>query len=362
MSEQGNTQAGTRAIIDALPDPVLVFEPGGMTLQWLNRAGENWLRGSLSKLKNTGLADLAPGMGAFEKAITACVQSGETIRGRDAHIHIIGGEGADWSYLIFPNGAGITGVSLILSPQQKRGAADNEEPQGQAISMLGRMLAHELKNPLAGIYGAAQLLESGLDDEADLEITDLIKSEVGRIGRLADKMESFGESASDNFERFNIHTVLRKAYLLFQNADNNAVTFSEIYDPSLPEVYGNGDQIMQVVINLLANAVDAVKGENRGRIEIQTVYRAGIHKRNRAGERYVLPVEIRITDNGAGIAPEIENRIFQPFVTAKANGHGLGLALVSKITHEHGGLVEFTSVPGKTVFSVLLPTDKHNKK
>jgi len=359
MNGQGDTQEGTRAIIDALPDPVLVFEPDGMTLQWLNRAGENWLRGALSKLKNTNLKDLAPGMGALKLAISACASSGETIRGRDIHIHIIGSAGADWSYLVFPSDAGI---ALVLSPQQKRGATDGEEPQGQAISMLGRMLAHELKNPLAGIYGAAQLLESGLADDADLEITDLIKSEVGRIGRLADKMESFGDVTGDNFERFNIHTVLRKAYLLFQNVDNSLIKFSEIYDPSLPEVYGNADQLMQVVINLLANAVDAVKEESRGRIEIQTVYRAGIHKRNPAGERYVLPIEIRITDNGAGIPPGLENRIFQPFVTAKANGHGLGLALVSKITHEHGGLVEFTSVPGKTVFSVLLPTDKHNKK
>jgi len=353
------------AMIEDLPDPVLVFEagdltlPGDLTLQWLNRAGENWLRGGFSKLKGTVLAELAPGLGALERAISTCAMSGETLRGRDIHIHIIGGAGADWSYLVFPSG---TGVALVLSPQQKRGATENEEQQGQAISMLGRMLAHELKNPLAGIYGAAQLLETGLSDKADLEITDLIKSEVGRIGRLADKMESFGDSADANFEQFNIHTVLRKAYLLFQNADNRNIKFTEIYDPSLPDVYGDADQLMQVVINLLANAVDAVQGRNTGHIDIQTVYRAGIHKRDRFGERYVLPVEIRVTDNGEGIAPGLENRIFQPFVTAKANGHGLGLALVSKITHEHGGLVEFTSVPGKTVFSVLLPTKNHNRK
>ncbi len=349
----------TMAIVDTLPDPVLVFEPGGLTLQWMNLAAQNWLRVSLSKRKGTVLADISPGLEEVGHAVEVCAKSGETIRGRDLHIHIIGGSGADWSYLIFPHPSGVV---LMLSPQQKNGVTEDEEPQGQAISMLGRMLAHELKNPLAGIYGAAQLLESSLNDEMDLEITDLIKSEVGRIGRLADKMESFGDSDGASFERFNIHTVLRKAYLLFQNADNNTVKFTEIYDPSLPDVYGNADQLMQIVINLLANAVDAVQGVVDGHVDIQTIYRSGIHKRNRAGTRYVLPVEIRITDNGCGIEAGLENRIFQPFVTAKANGHGLGLALVSKITHEHGGLVEFTSLPGKTVFSVLLPTENYNRK
>ncbi len=349
-----------REIAADLPDPVLVFEPQYTALQWMNPAAENWLRGSLRKKTGTLLVDLAPGFDALEVAIKASAKTGETIRGRDINIHIIGGKSADWSYLVFPVA---TGVALILSPQQKIGAAQSEEPQDQAISMLGRMLAHELKNPLAGIYGAAQLLESGLEDEADLEITNLIKSEVGRIGRLADKMESFGDGEGGSFARFNIHTILRRAYLLFLNADNAGIKFTEIYDPSLPDVYGNADQLMQVVINLLANAVDAVQdNEQRSLINIQTVYRAGIHKKNRAGDIYALPVEIRITDNGSGVPSGLKNRIFQPFVTAKANGHGLGLALVSKITHDHGGLVEFVSVPGNTVFSVLLPTKTHLKK
>ncbi len=346
-------------IAEALPDPVLLFCPENITLQWMNQAAQNWLRVSLRKQKNTPLSEIAPGLEGLGSALRSCARSGETIRGSDIHIHIIGGAGADWAYLVFP----VPGhIAVLLSPQHKKGAVETEEPQGQAISMLGRMLAHELKNPLAGIYGAAQLLESGLDQEADLEITGLIKSEVGRIGRLADKMESFGDSEAGDFASFNIHTILRKAYLLFLNADNSHIKFTESYDPSLPDIYGNADQLMQVVINLLANAVDAVRGCEHACIDIQTVFRAGIHKTNLAGEKYVLPVEIRISDNGTGIPSGMKTRIFHPFVTAKANGHGLGLALVSKIMLEHGGVVEFTSVPGNTVFSLLLPTVKPVRK
>ncbi|PHS40029.1 MAG: hypothetical protein COA91_05220 [Robiginitomaculum sp.] len=349
----------TMVVAEALPDPVLVFDPKHMTLQWMNQAAENWLRGSRGKRMGTALADIAPGLDGLAFALQSCAKSGETIRGRDIHIHIIGAAGADWAYLVFPLDRQI---AVLLSPQQKSGTGEQEEPQSQAISMLGRMLAHELKNPLAGIYGAAQLLEAGLDDEADLEITGLIKSEVRRIGRLADKMESFGDREVGNFAAFNIHTILRKAYLLFLNADNTNIKFTESYDPSLPDVYGNADQLMQVVINLLANAVDAAQGSERACIDIQTVFRAGLHKTNLAGEKYVLPVEIRISDNGIGIPSGLKGRIFHPFVTAKANGHGLGLALVSKIMLEHGGVVEFTSAPGNTIFSLLLRTEKPIKK
>ena len=229
--------------------------------------------------------------------------------------------------------------------------------------MLGRMLAHELKNPLAGIYGAVQLLEAGLSEDADLEITELIKSEVKRIGRLADKMENFGDSTSSDFENFNIHTVLRKALLLIQNSDNSDIKFVENYDPSLPDVHGNMDQIMQVVINFLANATDAVYvNADKGRIEIQTQFRSGVRKKNQMGIVTTLPVEVRIIDNGAGINPQMQDRIFQPFVTSKANGHGLGLALVSKIISEHGGLVSCESEPGRTVFSILLSGSITEKK
>lgn len=340
-------------LVEALPDPVLVFNGAGLTLAWMNSAAENWLQSSLSTRLGSQLSDIADGFSGLEIAAHDVAKNGSTIRGHNLLIRLPGADRAEVSYIVFPHKQS---VAILLSAQRSGVRADNESDKGQAVGMFGQMLAHELKNPLAGIYGAVQLLEAGISDAADLEITELIKSEVKRIGRLADKMEDFSISEEAAFENFNIHTVLRKALLLFQNADNAGVEFIEIYDPSLPDVYGNADKLMQVVINFLANATDSVKAiEGAGRIEIQTAYKAGVRKQAPWGGVHALPIEVKIIDNGGGIPSHIKDRIFQPFVTGKANGHGLGLALVAKIIDEHGGIVSCKSEDCETIFSFLLP-------
>lgn len=346
-------------LIEALPEPVLVFEPDKLALTWMNPAAESWLGCSRASRTGTPISKIASGFAALETIAQNTLESGATVRGHDLRIHIPGVDRIDASYLVFPFK---DGVAILLSGQRSNDGREAGGQKGQAVGMFGRMLAHELKNPLAGIYGAVQLLEAGMSDEADLEITRLIKSEVKRIGRLADKMEDFGDSEVTNFTNFNIHTVLRKALLLFQNADNAGIEFIENYDPSLPDVYGNADKLMQVVINFLANAADAVKAHNQastiqvGTIELQTAYRAGVRKQSPWGDVQTLAVEVKIIDNGVGIPAHLKNRMFQPFVTGKANGQGLGLALVSKIIDEHGGIVACKSKADKTIFSVLLPS------
>lgn len=341
-------------LIESLPEPVLVFKGGDVSLAWMNSAAEYVLRGSLEKLRGADIASLAAGFDTLKDVVEITAKTGETIRGSGLQFRVASGRHNDWSYIVFPHQ---NNIAVMLTAGQNPLGLESDKAPGQAVSMLGRMLAHELKNPLAGIHGAAQLLESGLSHKDDLEITDLIKSEVERIGRLADKMESFGDIENTDFEVFNIHTVLRKAFLLFQSTDKTLVTLVENYDPSLPDVLGNPDQLMQVVVNLLANAMDAVKASAHGnRIEIRTVYRSGIRKKNTDGELLSLPVEIQIIDNGDGISDDLKQRVFQPFVTGKANGQGLGLALVAKIVMAHGGLVELRTGSENTIFSVLLPT------
>jgi len=342
--------------IEALPEPVFIFKAEELTLMWMNPTAESWLRCSLTSMLGTKIKSIVDGFAQLESIAQATVKSGATMRGHDLHIHVHGTETIHASYLVFPLGED---VAVMLSAQRSSAGTDVDGHKDPAVSMLGRMLAHELKNPLAGIYGAVQLLEHGISDTANLEITALIKSEVKRIGRLADKMENFGAGDLSECENFNIHTVLRKALLLFQNPDNTAIEFTENYDPSLPDVYGNADQLMQVVINFLANATDAVKTVNgKGKIEIQTVYRAGVRKQTPDGGVQQLPIEVRIIDNGIGVPAHLKDRIFQPFVTGKANGQGLGLALVSKIIDEHGGIASCTAEREKTVFSILLPGSK----
>ena len=214
---------------------------------------------------------------------------------------------------------------------------------------MGRMIAHELKNPLAGIKGAAQLLRDDVESSEGLALIELIGSEIDRIGRLVDRMEKLGDVDPTGAEQVNIHEILRQARRIIQSA-NPSLVFDERYDPSLPHVYGDPDTLMQALLNLIKNAAESA-GE-RGKILLETSVRTGV--RGGASGK-LLPVQIRIIDDGPGVPKDMMAQIFQPFVTTKHEGQGLGLALVSKVAAAHHGLVEVQSVPGRTVFSLLLP-------
>ena len=220
---------------------------------------------------------------------------------------------------------------------------------GHVVSGMGRMIAHELKNPLAGIKGAAQLLRDDVDSEEGLALIELIGSEIDRIRRLADRMEKLGDDDPTGSEQVNIHEILRQARRIIQSANPNIV-FDERYDPSLPHAFGDPDTLMQALLNLIKNAAESA-GEH-GKIRLETSFRAGV-RGGKSGR--LLPVQIQIIDDGPGIPKDMLTQIFQPFVTTKPEGQGLGLALVSKVATAHEGLVEVQSVPGRTVFSLLLP-------
>ncbi len=339
-------------IAENMPDPVFLLRREDKTLIWMNAASENWVHKSSASVAGQGLSALSEGFTTLSESLVTAAQGQKTTRGHDMHISI---KRLDYAciYTVFPCPEG---VCVMVWPKQV-GLGSGDGRRNEAVTMLGRMLAHELKNPLAGIRGAAQLLESELDNADDPELTELIKTEVDRISRLAETMEGFGSVEMSAPSSFNVHTILRKAKLLFQNQDMDGIVLQEDYDPSLPSVLADQDGLMQVVVNLLANAVEAIKGSGIGdRVEITTSYRAGVRRKAADGHSYSLPVNIQIIDNGPGIDEKLRARVFEPFVTAKANGHGLGLALVAKIVEDIGGLIEVQSVPGRTVFSVLLPT------
>ena len=226
---------------------------------------------------------------------------------------------------------------------------------GRSVAGLAATLAHEVKNPLAGIRGAAQLLERDQDlDGRDL--TRLITEEADRICALVDRLEVFSSDYSLVREPVNIHQVLDQVRLAAKTGFAQDVRFIEQYDPSLPAVPGNHDDLVRAFLNLVKNAAEVLSGKEGGEITMTTAYRTGLRQSAPGGSGHIrLPLLVSIRDNGGGIPEALREHLFEPFITSKSGGTGLGLALVAKTIGDHGGVIEFTSEPGRTVFNILLP-------
>jgi two-component system, NtrC family, nitrogen regulation sensor histidine kinase GlnL len=224
----------------------------------------------------------------------------------------------------------------------------------RSVSALAAMLAHEVKNPLSGIRGAAQLLEHSVSDE-ERELTSLICEETDRIVALVDRMEAFADGRPIERGPLNIHQVLNHVRRIAENGFGKRVRFVESYDPSLPDVFGDRDQLIQVFLNLVKNACEA-PGDGEREIELSTAFRHGLRLALPGQQaRINLPLVVSIRDNGSGIPDEMRAHLFDAFVTNKSTGTGLGLALVAKIVNDHGGAIEYDSEPGRTIFRVMLP-------
>jgi len=346
------------ALLHALQQPVLVCGSQNQIV-WSNYAAEIFFDASSSMLARHKLDDFI----AFASPILGLV---ETVRARKAPM-------SEYRVRVGTTrqrGERIADVyaspiaefdDLVTLLFQERTMADKIERQlvsrGAARSATGlaAMLAHEIKNPLSGIRGAAQLLEQTVSED-ETGLTRLIRDETDRIVTLVDRVEVFGDERPVVLEPVNIHVILERVKLLAASGVARNVKIVENYDPSLPAVNGNGDQLIQVFLNLLKNAAEALENTPKPRILITTAFRPGI-KIGVAGtkERISLPLEIVIEDNGPGVPGDILPFLFDPFVTTKSNGTGLGLALVAKIIHDHGGVIECDSQPGNTRFRILLP-------
>ena len=346
-------------LVNALPHPILSVDARG-AVSAVNSAAEVFFDTSRAGLLRRTFSDILPFGSPLAAVVAQVLESGMAVNeyrvdvgtpriGLDklVDIHV--------SPLPTPG----AGVVIML---QERTIAEKMDRQlthrgaARSVSALASMLAHEIKNPLSGIRGAAQLLEMSANDQ-DRALTQLICEETDRIVKLVDRMDAFSDDRPLAREGVNIHVVLDHVKRVAQAGFARHIRFQEIYDPSLPHVLGNRDQLIQVFLNLVKNAAEAIGSEAiDGEIIITTAFRPGVRiKSAGTSETVSLPLEFCIRDNGPGISPEVASLIFDPFVTTKSSGTGLGLAMVSKIVGDHGGIVECDSQARRTIFRVLMP-------
>ena len=349
------------SILAALPDPVMVVDGEGL-IRFINLEAQEFFDVSATRVLGMKLTELipedSPVLGLVEQArithATVC-EYGVNVETARIGPHSVTMQAA-------PLGDPPDFVVLTIHERSIARRIDKQlHHRGAARSVvaMAAMLAHEVKNPLSGIRGAAQLLEENASED-DQVLTRLICDEADRIVALVDRMEVFTDGRPLERQAVNIHAVLEHVRRIAQTGFARHIRFHEKYDPSLPPVLGNRDQLVQVFLNLVKNAAEACP-ERGGEILLTTAYQHGVRLAvSGSDSRMQLPLLVCVGDNGPGIPDDIRANLFDPFVTTKMNGTGLGLALVAKIIGDHGGVIDFESAPKRTLFKVSLPVTDQN--
>lgn len=343
-------------ILSSISYPTFVIDKA-LKFYYVNNAAENLFRTSLSTLKCRYLTDYLPTDGAIVSLIDQVFKNNSAVSEHGLKFDTPRTGLRDISIFVSPLQEEQNFIVVSLQEHtraQKIGRQLESRSSVRSIMAMGQMLAHEIKNPLSGIRGAAQLLEEDLSNE-NKELTRLICNEADRIVSLVDRMNLFVDHGEIDRQGVNIHSILSHVCLLSQNGFGSHIKYTQRYDPSLPLVNGNKDQLVQVFLNLFKNAAESIK-TNEGEIIISTSFEPGVRVKNSNNTNSLeLPLVVTIKDNGVGIPDEIREHLFEPFISTKVNGSGLGLPLIAKIINDHGGIVEFDSDNNGTTFKVMLP-------
>lgn len=348
-------------ILNAMPSSVLVIA-SDLSVVFVNPAAEVLFGMSRTVMQGAALSDFMPEDSPMIDRVRRVQSEGSSVSDYgvelpfardvthllDLHVSLLAERDGEVLVLLHP-----------CSVAQRLNRQHGHRGRARSIAGLGATLAHEVKNPLSGIRGAAQLLEVSVDSE-ERPLIRLICDETDRICALVDQMEQFADLKPLQREPVNIYEVLERVRRLAESGFGARVNFIEQYDPSLPEVDGDRDQLVQVFLNIIKNAAEAVPVDD-GEVVISTQYHHGLAIRvPNSRERVQLPITVRIQDNGPGISPDVAGHIFEPFVSTKRSGSGLGLPLVAKIIGDHGGVVEVEALARGTQFRIHLPAFRVN--
>jgi two-component system nitrogen regulation sensor histidine kinase GlnL len=328
------------------PAAGLVFGADGALLA-ANDAAKSLFGRTMGALTRRRLSDALPPDSLLPAMVERAGRDGVTVRERAVDISLPDSAPMEAEAVVTPLMDGV--VLLTLTVKAHTAGLELTAGTLRSVAGMGRTLAHEIKNPLAGIRGAAQLLGAGAGNGVeDAALAQLIVDETDRIRRLIDRVEVFAEECAPERRSVNIHRILDRVRALISAGAGDDIVFHEMFDPSLPHAFGDEDQLIQIFLNLVKNAAEAAnsRGDGRGDVFISTSFRQGFR---------TAPLEIKIQDNGPGVPPGLRDRLFDPFITTKAQGAGLGLTLVAKLVASHSGMIDFDSEPGRTTFRVLLP-------
>jgi two-component system nitrogen regulation sensor histidine kinase GlnL len=346
---------GDGAIWASLPVPALLIGADDR-IEDVNAAAEGFFNASRRSVTGSPVWDLIAVDAPIETAFDHARRNGTPLFVNDVDVGTGTREPLRCGLQIAPLAGHPGRMLMLIAPRELAGhISQGHSTRSAAQSAIGmaEMLAHEIKNPLAGIIGAAQLLGMNLAPE-DLELADLVVAESRRIVKLLEQVEQFGNLSPPDLQPVNLHDLLdraRRSALLGFGAHMKIV---ENYDPSLPLAWGDPDQLLQVFLNLIKNASEAADKKG-GIIRLRSYFEHSFRLRRSDRTGHSLPLQIEVIDDGPGLPDAIRDDVFDPFVSGRENGTGLGLALVSKIMSDHGGWISVTSVPGRTVFRLSLP-------
>ncbi len=356
------TSAGYKHILDNLTTAVLVLTPE-LRVRYLNPAAESLLETSLTRVRDTPVLSLFVESDRALETLHAAADNGQSYTNREAEFVLISGVRFVVDYSVSPMGNESQDLLMEVQPRDRLLRITREEDiisQQETTRILVRGMAHEIKNPLGGIRGAAQLLDRELESDSQKEYTRVIIDEADRLRSLVDRM--LGPNRAMRMAPTNVHEVLERVRTLLEAESRGRVSFQRDYDPSLPELRGDKEQLIQAFLNIARNAMEAAfeHTETRRHNDPPTItFRTRALRQFTIGSRrYRLVCRVDVIDNGPGIPPELLQNVFYPMISGRANGTGLGLSITQSIVGQHHGLVECESEPGCTDFIIFLPLEE----